>query len=72
MRRHPLDTIEVLITSWILGGEGDRDRIPISHGVLDRALRVAMEHGAFPPWFAKNSTSWIPGSDCDAWSCPLC
>lgn len=50
MRRHPLDTIEVLITSWILGGEGDRDRIPMSHGVLDRALRVAIEHGAFPPW----------------------
>ncbi len=49
MQRHPLDTIEVLITSWILGG-GDRDRIPTSHGILDRALRTAMERGAFPPW----------------------
>ncbi len=48
--RHPLDTIEVLITSWILGGGGDRDRIPTSHGVLDRALRAAIERGAFPPW----------------------
>lgn len=50
MRRHPLDTIEVLITSWILGGEGGRDRIPTSHGILDRALRTAIERGAFPPW----------------------
>lgn len=50
MRRHPLDTIEVLITSWILAGEDDRDRIPTSHGILDRALRAAIESGAFPPW----------------------
>ena len=49
MQRHPLDTIEVLITSWILGG-GDRDRIPTSHGILDRAIRTAMKRGAFPPW----------------------
>lgn len=49
MQRHPLDTIEVLITSWILGGD-DRDRIPTSHGILDRALRTALAHGAFPPW----------------------
>ena len=49
MQRHPLDTIEVLITSWLLGG-GDRDRIPTSHGILDRALRSAVTRGAFPPW----------------------
>ena len=49
MQRHPLDTIEILITSWILGG-GDRDRIPTSHGILDRALRTAIERGAFPSW----------------------
>ena len=49
MQHHPLDTIEVLITSWILGG-GDRDRIPTSNGILDRALRTAVERGAFPSW----------------------
>lgn len=49
MLRHPLDTIEVLIISWILGGD-DRDRIPTSHGILDRALRSAVSSGAFPPW----------------------
>ena len=49
MQHHPLDMIEVLITSWILGG-GDRDRIPTSNGILDRALRTAVERGAFPSW----------------------
>ena len=49
MQRHPLDTVEVLITSWILGGD-DRDRIPTSHGILDRALRAAIRRGAFPSW----------------------
>ena len=53
MQRHPLDTIEVLITSWILAGEGDRDRIPTSHGILDRALRAAIERGAFPSWIRE-------------------
>ena len=50
MSIHPLDTVEVLITSWILGGERDRDRIPTSHGILDRALQTAVERGAFPSW----------------------
>ena len=49
MEHHPLDTIEVLITSWILGG-GDRDQIPTSHGILDRALQIALARGAFPSW----------------------
>ena len=44
-----LDTTELLIASWILGGEGNR--IPASHGILDRALKIAMEREAFPPWF---------------------
>ena len=52
MRHHPLDTIEVLITSWILGG-GNRDRIPTSHGILDRALQAALERGAFPSWIRE-------------------
>ena len=45
--QHLLDATELLIASWILGG-GD-DRIPTSHGILDRALKVAVEHEACPP-----------------------
>ena len=56
MPHHPLDTIEVLIISWILGGESDRDRIPTSHGILDRALKAAVDHGAFPPWIREELT----------------
>lgn len=44
--QHPLDATELLIASWILGG-GD-DRIPTSHGILDRALKIAVEHDACP------------------------
>ena len=50
MSHHPLDTIEVVISSWILCGDGDHDRIPTSHGILDRALQAALDHGAFPSW----------------------
>ena len=46
--RHLLDTTELLIASWILAGEDDR--IPTSHGILDRALRTAVEHEACPHW----------------------
>ena len=46
--RHLLDTTELLIASWLLGTGGDR--IPTSHGILDRALKTALERGAFPPW----------------------
>ena len=53
MPHHPLDTIEVLLISWILGGESDRDRIPTSHGILDRALQAAVDQGAFPSWFRE-------------------
>lgn len=56
MPHHPLDTIEVLIISWILGGESDRDRIPTSHGILDRALQAAVDQGAFPSWFHEELT----------------
>ena len=45
-----LDTIELLIASWILGGD-DGNRMPASHGILDRALKIAVDQGAFPPWF---------------------
>ena len=44
--QHLLEATEVLIASWILAG-GD-DRIPTSHGVLDRALEIAVAHQACP------------------------
>lgn len=47
--RHLLDTTELLIASWILGGEGNQ--IPTSHGILDRALKAAVEDETCPPWF---------------------
>ena len=46
--RHLLDTTELLIASWILGGDGDR--IPTSHGILDRALKLAVGDKTCPPW----------------------
>lgn len=46
---HLLDVAELLIASWILGGNEEDDRIPTSHGILDRALELAVERGAFPP-----------------------
>ena len=48
---HLLDTTEVLVASWILGDGGDR--IPTSHGILDRALKTALEREAFPPWLRE-------------------
>ena len=43
---------EVLVSSWALAGSGDR--IPISHGILDRALEEAVRHESCPPWVRKN------------------
>ena len=45
---HLLDTTELLIASWILSGADDR--IPTSHGILDRALKAAVEDAACPRW----------------------
>ena len=45
---HLLDITELLVASWILGDGGDR--IPASHGILDRALEIAVEREAFPSW----------------------
>ncbi len=39
---------QLLVSSWQLGG-GD-SRIPTSHGLLDRALRIAIARKAFPEW----------------------
>ena len=46
---HLHDVAELLIASWILGGDKEDDRIPTSHGILDRALELAVERGAFTP-----------------------
>ena len=46
---HLLDVAELLIASWILGGDDEDDRIPTSHGILDRALELVVARGAFPP-----------------------
>lgn len=49
--RHLLDTTELLVASWILAGDGDR--IPTSHGILDRALKTVIAKGAFPEWLRE-------------------
>ena len=46
--QHLLDTTELLIASWILGG--DTDQIPTSRGILDRALQVAVKDKTCPSW----------------------
>ena len=50
--RHLLDTTELLIASWILGG--GNDRIPTSHGILDRALKAAVESETCPLWVREH------------------
>jgi len=37
-----------VVAAWILGS--DEERLPTSHGLLDRALKLAIERGAFPLW----------------------
>ncbi len=39
---------DVLISSWLLSGDGKK--IPTSHGLLDRALKKAVDKGALPDW----------------------
>jgi hypothetical protein len=40
---------KLLVCSWTLGGE-ELD-LPLAHGILDRALQIARDRHAFPPWF---------------------
>ncbi|BBO86680.1 hypothetical protein DSCO28_72460 (plasmid) [Desulfosarcina ovata subsp. sediminis] len=42
---------QLIVSSWKLGN--DDSRIPTSCGILDRALRIATEHEAFPDWVRK-------------------
>ncbi len=49
---HMLDISEFLVASWALTGGGER--IPASHGILDRALKEAVQHEACPRWVREN------------------
>ncbi len=49
---HMLDISEILVASWALAG--GEDRIPTSHGILDRALKEAIQHEACPPWVSES------------------
>ncbi len=44
----PQDLAELLLASWVLSGPNDQ--IPIGQGLLDRALKGAIEKGAFLAW----------------------
>jgi hypothetical protein len=39
---------QLLVASWRLGA--NKNKIPTSHGVLDRALKIAYDQNAFPEW----------------------
>lgn len=46
---HPSHRLaELLVIAWKLGGNGDR--IPTTHGILDRALQVVHNSNAMPDW----------------------
>ena len=40
---------KLLVCSWTLG-ETERQDLPTSHGILDRALKLVREEGSFPEW----------------------
>jgi hypothetical protein len=46
-RLYPL--AKFLVCCWRLGGE-ENEPIPSFHGILDRALELARERQALPPW----------------------
>ena len=46
---HPSHRLaELLVVAWKLTGVGDR--IPTSHGILDKALKVLNESASMPAW----------------------
>lgn len=47
---------QLIVSSWKLGNEDSR--IPTSCGILDRALRIAIEQKAFPDW-ARNELHFV-------------
>lgn len=42
---------QLIVSSWRLGS--DDSRIPTSHSLFDRALRIAIEGNTFPEWARK-------------------
>jgi hypothetical protein len=40
---------KLLVCSWTLG-ETERQDLPTSHGILDRALQLVRDEGSFPEW----------------------
>ncbi|MCY4007049.1 MAG: hypothetical protein OXE84_09575 [Rhodobacteraceae bacterium] len=53
---HKLDISEILVASWILA-DGE-DRIPTSHGILDRALQQAVNDESCPSQ-VKDSLNFV-------------
>lgn len=43
------DLARLLVASWVLAKD-DEQRIPTSHGLLDRALQRVVDHPRFPAW----------------------
>ena len=39
---------QLIAACWVVSG--DNSRIPTSHGLLDRALKMTCERGGFPEW----------------------
>ena len=56
MKRGIHDVADVLISSWVVCGAGKK--IPTSHGLLDRALKKALDRGALPEW-ARNKLHFV-------------
>ena len=50
--KHLLDISEILVASWALADGGER--IPTSHGILDHALKDAVQHDSCPSWVRDN------------------
>jgi len=45
------EAAQLLVSCWALAT--DQERIPTSHGLLDQALKVAFDSGAFPAWLRE-------------------
>jgi hypothetical protein len=43
-----LELAQLLVSSWLLHGK--EQRLPVSHGLMDRALKKAQEVRALPDW----------------------
>lgn len=45
------DVAQLLVSSWVLAGPNKR--LPTSQGLLDRALKTAVDRGTLPQWASK-------------------